>query len=46
MAVYPRTGDSEVPAQPSFPDLEREVLEYWQAQDTFRASIRQPPGRR
>src|SRR5580704_16962910 len=46
MAVYPRTGDSEVPAQPSFPDLEREVLEYWQAQDTFRASVRERPADR
>src|ERR1700730_9195160 len=40
MAVYPRTGDTEVPAQPDFPALEREVLDYWQANDTFRASIR------
>ncbi len=43
MAVYPRTGDTEVPAQPSFPALEREVLEYWDAHDTFRESIRQRP---
>ena len=43
MAVYPRTGDTEVPAQPNFPALEREVLDYWQAQDTFRASVRQRP---
>ena len=40
MAVYPRTGDTEVPAQPDFPALEREVLEYWDAHDTFRESIR------
>ncbi len=40
MAVYPRTGDTEVPAQPNFPALEREVLEYWDAHDTFRESIR------
>ena len=46
MAVYPLTGDTEVPAQPDFPALEREVLEYWQAQDTFRASIRQRPADR
>ena len=44
MAVYPRTGDSEVPAQPNFPSLEREVLEYWDAHDTFRESIRQRMG--
>jgi isoleucyl-tRNA synthetase len=43
MAVYPRTGDTEVPAQPSFPALEQGVLEYWRAHDTFRASIRQRP---
>src|SRR5208283_300944 len=40
MAVYPRTGDTEVPAQPDFPALEREVLSYWESADTFRASIR------
>jgi isoleucyl-tRNA synthetase len=43
MAVYPRTGDTAVPAQPSFPALEREVLDYWQAQDTFAESVRQRP---
>ena len=47
MAVYPRSGDTPgdvaVPAQPSFPGLERAVLEYWQAQDTFRASVEQRP---
>ena len=43
MAGYPRSGDTDVPAQPSFPALERGVLEHWRAQDTFRASIRQQP---
>jgi isoleucyl-tRNA synthetase len=43
MAVYPRTGGTEVPAQPDFPALEREVLEHWDAGDTFRESIRQRP---
>jgi isoleucyl-tRNA synthetase len=43
MAVYPRTGDTDVPAQPDFPALEREVLDYWEAGDTFRESIRQRP---
>jgi len=43
MAVYPRTGTSDVPAQPDFPALEREVLDYWEAGDTFRESIRQRP---
>jgi len=42
MAVYPRTPgtpDTGVPAQPSFPDLEREVLAYWKDNDTFRESV-------
>src|SRR6516164_3566023 len=43
MVVYPRTGGTEVPAQPDFPALEREVLDYWAASDTFRESIRQRP---
>src|SRR5271166_1416324 len=46
MAVYPRTGDTEVPAQPNFPALEREVLDYWEGADTFRASIRERPADR
>jgi Isoleucyl-tRNA synthetase len=43
MVVYPRTGHGDVPAQPDFPALEREVLDYWEAGDTFRESIRQRP---
>ena len=43
---YPRSGATDVPAQPSFPALERDVLAYWQAQDTFRASVRQRPADR
>jgi isoleucyl-tRNA synthetase len=50
MAVYPRSQDAStadastaddggVPTQPSFPALEQDVLTYWQANDTFRASI-------
>src|SRR5919108_388042 len=46
MAVYPRTGTSDVPAQPDFPALEREVLRHWEAGDTFRASVRQRPADR
>jgi isoleucyl-tRNA synthetase len=47
MAVYPRSQDASaandggVPAQPSFPALEQDVLKHWQANDTFRASIAQ-----
>ncbi len=34
-----------VPATPNFPGIEREVLGYWEADDTFRASIeRRDPG--
>jgi isoleucyl-tRNA synthetase len=39
MVVYPRAGDTGVPAQPNFPALERDVLEHWRAHDTFRASV-------
>ena len=46
MAVYPRSGGTDVPAQPSFPALEREVLEYWRERDTFLASVRQRPADR
>jgi isoleucyl-tRNA synthetase len=47
MAVYPRTaGSGDVPAQPSFPALERDVLSYWQAGDTFRTSVEQRPADR
>ncbi|WP_409047033.1 isoleucine--tRNA ligase [Microbacterium sp. HA-8] len=28
-----------VPASPRFPEIEREILEFWQGDDTFRASI-------
>jgi isoleucyl-tRNA synthetase len=41
MVSYPLSGGTGVPAQPSFPALERDVLEYWLAQDTFRESVRQ-----
>ncbi len=33
------TGYPSVPAHPSFPDLEREVLDFWAADDTFVASV-------
>ncbi len=32
-----------VPAHPSFPDVEREVLDFWRADDTFVASVTQRP---
>ena len=42
--TYPKTafgGDDEsvVPARPSFPRLEREVLDFWRDDGTFRASV-------
>ncbi len=44
--TYPRTttGDdaaatSGVPSTPRFPDIERRVLDYWEADGTFRASV-------
>jgi isoleucyl-tRNA synthetase len=40
---YPRSGDTDVPAQPNFPALERDVLEHWRIHDTFRASVEQRP---
>jgi isoleucyl-tRNA synthetase len=43
---YPRSGDADVPAQPNFPALERDVLEYWQAHEVFRASVGQRPADR
>lgn len=35
MSAYPKPASGS----PSFPDLEREVLEYWDRDDTFRATI-------
>jgi len=46
MAVYPRTGSSDVPAQPHFPSLERDVLGHWEAGDTFQESVRRRPADR
>ncbi|MBV6695660.1 isoleucine--tRNA ligase [Kitasatospora aureofaciens] len=37
-ASYPH-----VPSQPSFPELEREVLDFWEADDTFIASVEGRP---
>jgi isoleucyl-tRNA synthetase len=42
-AETPGSGPSgsALPARPSFPELEHEVLEYWEADKTFQASIDQ-----
>ena len=45
--TYPRTTTGEsgadasrgVPSTPRFPDIERRVLDYWEADGTFRASV-------
>ncbi|WP_439660868.1 isoleucine--tRNA ligase [Lentzea sp. HUAS TT2] len=41
--AYPRAGANEVPAQPSFPNLEQDVLGYWKDDETFQASIDRTP---
>ncbi|NKE61240.1 isoleucine--tRNA ligase [Lentzea sp. PSKA42] len=41
--AYPRAGANEVPAQPSFPNLEQDVLGYWKDDKTFQASIDRTP---
>ena len=38
MTAYPK------PPSPNFPDLEREVLDYWDSDDTFRASVARRDG--
>ena len=44
MVTYPRAGASEVPAQPDFPELEREALAYWDERGTFTESIKNREG--
>jgi isoleucyl-tRNA synthetase len=36
-------GIAGVPASPRLPDIERDVLAYWEADDTFRASVDKNP---
>ncbi len=38
---YPKAGGERVPATPSFPSLELEVIDHWRADHTFQASIDQ-----
>ncbi|MEV0466343.1 isoleucine--tRNA ligase [Nocardia tengchongensis] len=38
-SAYPRADLSRTSGQVSFPELEQRVLDYWAADDTFRASI-------
>lgn len=47
--TYPRTsgaafGPAAVTSSPRFPEIEREVLDFWKSDDTFRASIAQREG--
>lgn len=37
--AYPKVGTDRVPTSPRFPDLEKRVLAYWEADGTFAASI-------
>ncbi|WP_061960492.1 isoleucine--tRNA ligase [Demequina flava] len=40
MSAYPQhRPESSIPASPSFPSIEEEVLGYWKDDDTFQASI-------
>ncbi|GLZ29746.1 isoleucine--tRNA ligase [Lentzea sp. NBRC 105346] len=41
--AYPKAGQEAVPAQPAFPELEQDVLAFWNADDTFQASIKRNP---
>ncbi|ACU39566.1 isoleucine--tRNA ligase [Actinosynnema mirum] len=36
---YPKVGADSVPSQPSFPALERDVLGFWEDDQTFQASV-------
>lgn len=45
--TYPKpsaSGPADVVASPRLPDVERDVLEFWKQDDTFRASIAQREG--
>ncbi|MEO6084038.1 MAG: isoleucine--tRNA ligase [Umezawaea sp.] len=41
--AYPKAGEGAVPSQPSFPDVEQDVLAYWKADNTFQASVEARP---
>lgn len=38
------TGSATVAASPRFPEIEKEVLDFWKSDDTFRASVAQREG--
>ncbi|MEV0681354.1 isoleucine--tRNA ligase [Actinosynnema sp. NPDC050436] len=37
--AYPKAGEGAVPSQPSFPALERDVLDFWKSDRTFQDSV-------
>jgi isoleucyl-tRNA synthetase len=39
--TYPKVGDHAVPSSPRFPEIEERVLEFWEADATFEASVEQ-----
>ncbi|HEX4864608.1 MAG TPA: class I tRNA ligase family protein, partial [Acidimicrobiales bacterium] len=43
MPAGPRSQYPDVPASPRFPKIETEILEAWDAEDTFRRSVEQRP---
>ena len=44
VSTDPHAGKSAgVPSSPRFPQIEEGVLAYWEADDTFRASVEQRP---
>ena len=38
-AKYPLHRPEDVVASPNFPELEKDILSYWDEDDTFQASI-------
>ena len=39
-SIYPKQGSAfGLSASPSFPALEQRILDFWDADDTFRASV-------
>jgi isoleucyl-tRNA synthetase len=40
---YPKNAQPGVPASPDLPEVERRVLDFWQADKTFEASVEQRP---
>lgn len=43
MTTYPRHTGQPMPASPSFPKMEEEILAYWREHDTFKKSVAARP---